>query len=58
LYVSEILSLALAGLKLIAMVNWSWWRTMMPSGRECQWGIVALTGVVISLAFGDVRSAE
>jgi len=31
-YVSGFLSLALAGLKLTAMVNWSWWRIMLPLG--------------------------
>lgn len=31
-YVSGFLSLVLAGLKLTAMVNWSWWRIMLPLG--------------------------
>ena len=31
-YVSGFLSLALAVLKLTAMVNWSWWRVMLPLG--------------------------
>jgi hypothetical protein len=31
-YVSGFLSLALAGLKLTGMVNWSWWRIMLPLG--------------------------
>ena len=31
-YVSGFLSLALAGLKLTAIVHWSWWRIMLPLG--------------------------
>ena len=31
-YVSGFLSLALAVLKLTAIVNWSWWRVMLPLG--------------------------
>jgi hypothetical protein len=31
-YVSGFLSLALAMLKLTAIVNWSWWRVMLPIG--------------------------
>lgn len=31
-YVSGFLSLALAMLKLTAIVNWSWWRVMLPLG--------------------------
>ena len=31
-YVFGFLSLALTGLKLTAMVNWSWWRVMLPLG--------------------------
>ena len=31
-YVSGFLSLALAGHKLTAIVNWSWWRIMLPLG--------------------------
>ena len=32
LYISAILSLVMAMLKLIAMVHWSWWRVILPLG--------------------------